>query len=58
MRPRDFCFETRVQENMSVNKQNKKEPSGVKKHSTMIQTTRKSDSSSAAKKLQAVCGCC
>lgn len=31
MRPRDFCFETRVQENMSVNKQNKKEPSGVKK---------------------------
>lgn len=31
MRPRDFCFETRVQENMSVNKQNKKELSGVKK---------------------------
>ena len=37
MSPRDFCFEALVQENMSVNKQNKKELSrGKKKKNTLL----------------------
>ena len=36
MSPRDFCFEALVQENMSVNKQNKKELSRGKKKNTLL----------------------